>query len=80
MKPKGAVLGSITKAIVEGIQRNQEVYDAIGSSRLMGKYEELISAVEAGNFPHPYYVKSNPYNPLAPAPPRLTIQDLTKAA
>jgi len=75
MLPNGQVVHSIKKAIIEAVGRNQEVYDAIGSSRLMNKYDELLSSVEAANYPHPYYSQSNPYNPLATAPPQLVPEE-----
>ena len=69
--PKAEVIQSINKAITEAVGRNVEVYDNIGSSRRMNKFDEIVSTFEAANYPHPYYSQSNPFNPLDPALPLL---------
>jgi hypothetical protein len=43
---KGEVVGSISKAIAEALERNSEVYSAIGASRQARKVDEIVKVVE----------------------------------
>lgn len=50
---KGEVVASISKAIAEALERNSEVYTAIGISRKARRVEEIVSVVENPRY-HPH--------------------------